>query len=99
MEWNLTIEHLDNLYDFQQQRCALSGAALTLDHGQNNGVDNGNASLDRIDSDVGYVVGNVQFVTKDINMGKQKLSNADFVEMCRQVALFNEQQGLFASAA
>ena len=44
------------------------------------------ASLDRIDSHKGYVVGNTQWVHTMVNMCKNKYAHAKFVEMCQAVA-------------
>ena len=43
------------------------------------------ASLDRIDSDFGYVEGNVKWVHKDINRMKGCLKHEDFVRLCSEV--------------
>lgn len=45
------------------------------------------ASLDRIDSDKGYIEGNVQWVCKWINIMKNGLDNDEFVHLCHLVAL------------
>lgn len=57
--------------------CAYTGRPLAF---------NKTASLDRIDSSVGYVVGNIQWVHKDVNMAKQSMSHESFVQMCLEVA-------------
>lgn len=44
-------------------------------------------SLDRIDSNKGYVEGNVQWVHKDVNMMKQSYSNERFIGICCMIAL------------
>jgi hypothetical protein len=85
IEWNLKIEDIDDLFDRQQGVCAMSGERLQFDHGQRNGWKNGNASLDRINNKLGYHIGNVQLVTKHVNMGKQGLAYEDFVLMCMRV--------------
>lgn len=90
LEWGLSISDIDALFERQQARCALSGALLTFDHGDGATAGPGNASLDRINSRHGYIAGNVQLVTKDVNMGKQCLTNEAFVAMCRAVALKQE---------
>lgn len=46
----------------------------------------GTASLDRIDSTKGYVVGNVQRVHKSVNMMKQSLPNHIFIDWCQKIA-------------
>lgn len=80
--WEIDTDFLDALIEQQDWKCALSGQALIFDHGERNGVDRGNASLDRIENAKGYIGGNVQFVTKAVNMAKQALSESDFIKMC-----------------
>ena len=45
----------------------------------------GNASLDRIDCGIGYEVGNLQWVHKEVNQMRGALSVDDFKRMCRLV--------------
>ena len=80
--WDLSIEAVYELYIAQEKVCALSGipigwAEVGVIH---------TASLDRIDSSLGYTLDNVQLVHKDINMMKQSYSNERFVELCKAVA-------------
>lgn len=81
--FDLTIEQMSDLFVAQDEKCALSGVALEFGSGPRPIT---TASLDRIDSSQGYVVGNVQWVHKHVNMMKQDHSDADFVEWCRKVA-------------
>ena len=46
---------------------------------------NANASLDRIDPNIGYKRDNIQWVHKDINRMKQHYPEVYFVEMCGKV--------------
>ena len=72
-----------SLFLAQDRRCALSG--LPLEFESKSGTEC-TASLDRIDSSVGYVEGNLQWVHKDINQMKMNLSDAYFIDLCRCVA-------------
>ena len=92
MEWGLNLSDIDDLFYVQGGKCALSGASLTFDHGEHAIAGLGNASLDRINSAVGYIPGNVQLVTKDINMGKQALSDEKFIAMCRSVVNYADRK-------
>ena len=47
---------------------------------------NNNASLDRIDSKLGYIEDNVQWVTSKVNMMKQHYTQEEFLEVCGNVA-------------
>lgn len=49
-------------------------------------------SIDRIDSNIGYEEGNIQWVDKRINMMKGSLSNEEFVELCTKVAEYNKKK-------
>jgi hypothetical protein len=44
------------------------------------------ASLDRIDSSLGYEEGNVQFICRFINLGKSSLSNTETITFIAQIA-------------
>lgn len=80
----LTIEEAWDLFLKQDRKCALSGIELIF---PNKGKDKSwTASLDRIDSSKGYVLGNVQWVHKDINIMKNKFDNQYFIEMCKKIA-------------
>jgi hypothetical protein len=43
----------------------------------------GTASLDRIDSKLGYNINNIQWVHKDVNTIKWDLSHDKFIEICQ----------------
>lgn len=91
----LTIEYLWNLFVKQNEKCALTGIDLTLPKDYRPGwVKKHNLSLDRIDSSVGYILGNVQWVCKDVNFMKQQLSEEHFVEMCRLVVQTQDEKAL-----
>lgn len=78
--WDIGFEDLADLLIRQDFKCALSGLPLEA-MGLNN-----NASLDRIDSCVGYVEGNVQWVLVEINMMKQQYTQDRFIELCCAIA-------------
>ena len=77
----ITIEFAWNLYLAQRRKCALSG--LLINFGSRWGE--GSASLDRIDSKFGYVVGNVQWVHKDVNRMKMDLDQQHFLQLCAAI--------------
>lgn len=83
-QFDITIEEIWNLFLKQNRKCKLSG--LELDFSQNLSKKKQSASLDRIDSKVGYVLGNVQWVHKDVNFLKNKYSEEYLLKMCKMVA-------------
>lgn len=48
------------------------------------------ASLDRIDSNEGYIVGNVQWVHLVLNRMKSNLKETQFIEWCNLVVKHNQ---------
>jgi hypothetical protein len=86
-ELNITIEYLWNLFNDQNKKCIFTGLELSLGDSQCRGR---TASLDRIDGSKGYIIGNVQWVHKDINMMKQKMSDNQFIYMCSLVARYRD---------
>jgi hypothetical protein len=69
----ITVDHLVELWEKQEGRCAISGVVLTH-HNDGRGHKEFNASIDRIDSQVGYIPGNVQLVALRVNTLKQTLT-------------------------
>jgi len=80
LELTVTKEFLWDLFVEQHRKCALSGEGITLIKGRDTSIQT--ASLDRIDSSKGYVVGNVQWVHKVVNILKNNLSDTDFLNWC-----------------
>lgn len=63
-----------DLFEIQKGLCALSGIELILDAPRAQIT----ASLDRIDSSKGYVLGNIQWIHKDINKMKNDMDEKTF---------------------
>jgi hypothetical protein len=80
-EINLDMEYLWNLFLEQDEKCAISGVSLTI-YPDSNKERLMTASLDRIDSNVGYIKGNVQWVHKRINRMKNVLSIEELKFWC-----------------
>ena len=79
-ELTLTIQEAWELFLQQDRKCALSGTSLQFPKRSKD--KSCTASLDRIDSSKGYVLDNVQWVHKDINIMKNKFDNQYFIQMC-----------------
>lgn len=84
--FELTVDDLQAQWDRQGGICALSGESLSVTKAEDR-----NASLDRIDSNSPYRPGNIQWVSKDVNIMKNALTEARFVEMCGKVFLHKTQ--------
>lgn len=92
-EFTVTIEYVWDLFLKQNRKCALSGAELTFDpYGCGKKYKETNkmtASLDRINSEKGYVPGNVQWIHKHINSMKNEFSQEKLIEYCKLIAKNN----------
>ncbi len=72
-EISITIEDLHELLKKQNNRCALTGIEF------NNDI---LPSLDRIDSNLGYIKDNIQLLLIKINIMKQTYSQKEFIKLC-----------------
>lgn len=82
IEFNVTIEELWELFIKQNRKCALSG--LEINFSLSKEIEK-TASLDRIDSSKEYVIGNIQWVHKHINMMKMDYDEKYFIELCKLI--------------
>lgn len=73
---DLTENYLKGILKKQNNKCALSGLSFDSET---------RISLDRIDATIGYIEGNVQLVTVEVNYAKQSMSNEEFIKLCKQV--------------
>lgn len=80
INWDVSFEYLAELLIDQDFKCALSGEDLDAMEVSND------CSLDRIDNSLGYVEGNLQWVTSMVNMCKQGYTQEEFINMCKQIA-------------
>lgn len=87
IELSITKEYIWDLYIKQNKKCKFSNIELTfLIDGKDRSF---TASLDRIDSSLGYIEGNVQWVHKDINIMKNRFTDDYFIKMCKLISESN----------
>lgn len=84
----ISIEDAWDLFLRQNGKCALTGLQLSFN---TTGGSEINASLDRIDSLKGYIVGNVQWVDKRINKMKMEFDQTEFIGLCRLITIKHEK--------
>lgn len=82
LSFEIDIEFVSDLAKKQCYKCNYSGLDLIF----NGDFKNITASIDRIDSSIGYLKENICWVHKDINMMKQQFTEVRFIEMCKLVA-------------
>ncbi len=89
--FKITKEQIWDLFEKQKRKCALSGLELQF------GIESKNkekkkectASLDRIDNTKGYVISNVQWIHKYINIMKRNHTQEYFIKICKQITINN----------
>lgn len=82
---SITIQDLQALWEKHGGVCALSGMPISLVV-QGRSRKGWTASVDRINSDVGYTVDNIQFVHKDVNLMKNHFREDYFINVCKKIA-------------
>ncbi|KAA0679435.1 hypothetical protein [Roseomonas genomospecies 6] len=89
IEFTITVDDLEAQWVAQEGRCAYTGELLGFPEVMNaRGMirTDFTASVDRRDSAVGYVPGNIQWVHKVVNIMKMDLPETVFIEFCVKVA-------------
>jgi hypothetical protein len=84
----LTIEEMWEKFITQNKKCALTGLPLIFSTKRD--ACDGNASLDRINSSLGYVIDNIQWLHKDINIMKNSHDVKYFIDLCKKVSDYNK---------
>lgn len=77
IEWNIGISEFAACFT---GTCALTGWEISMSY------DQATASLDRIDSQKPYDIGNIQWVHVMVNMCKNKYCQNQFIDMCKSIA-------------
>jgi hypothetical protein len=79
--FEIDIKSIWDLFIKQDRRCAISGVELCF----NKDVKLNTASLDRINSSIGYIINNVQWVHKDVNQIKMDFSEAELFKWIKTI--------------
>jgi hypothetical protein len=93
-EIEVTLQDLHQQWLKQNGRCSLTNEILKFgatEKERKTGFTT--ASLDRKDNEKGYLKDNIQWVHKDVNDAKGKLTQQRFIEICKEVTLheFNQR--------
>jgi len=87
-EFNITKEYIYSLFLEQGKKCALSDIEIYFPYKGTdlNFPERWTASLDRIDSRKGYIIGNVQWLHKHVNRIKNVFPEEYFISICKKIA-------------
>lgn len=83
IKFNISIENFWAAFYSQNKKCAITNLDIGF---KNNGFLTHTASVDRIDSSVGYEVDNIQFLHKNVNKMKWDFEQKYFIDLCRKVS-------------
>lgn len=96
LEFNITEQDIIDLYNRQNGRCAYTNEKLTricyTKVAGNKKINDFNISIDRIDSNKGYTVNNIQLVGAVINIMKNDMSDKEFKIMAEMITFANEHK-------
>lgn len=87
-DYNITLDDLLTQWLKQDGNCIYSG--VKLNHPKNGDNNITTASLDRIDSSIGYVKGNIQFISIACNYAKNNMTHEDMLTLCKIISNFNK---------
>ncbi len=92
LSFTVTREHILDLYKQQSGKCYYSGVDIRFaknrrdeDHGGRS------ASLDRVDSTIGYDEGNLKWVHKNINLMKWDIPENEFLRYIKKIVEFDKK--------
>jgi predicted CopG family antitoxin len=83
-ECNLDLPYLLNLWNKQEGKCIYTNIGMVLPDGRLKGT-MFTASLDRINSSLGYVKGNVQYTLTSVNFMKNNMSHEETKELIKLI--------------
>jgi hypothetical protein len=86
LEYSITPEYMWEIFQKQNGRCVYTGYMLYFRHfDEFNGPQEQTASLDRIDSSLGYVVENVQWIYKNLQFMKSNMNESNFLQLISDI--------------
>jgi hypothetical protein len=89
LEFNLTPKFLIELWESQEGLCAISGRKFDLQRPEKIETVKANApSLDRIDSNKGYLKGNVRFVCYQVNTALNAYGEQALLSLCKDILTY-----------
>jgi len=91
IDFFITKKYAWDLFLQQNKKCDISGIEIILEASYKY-KSNQTASIDRIDSNKGYIKGNIHWVHKDINRMKSTYDLYYFIEICKRISKYNESK-------
>lgn len=80
-DYDVDLEYLKELWDYQKN-CVYTGVELQLPKWKGINDPLYTASIDRIESDKGYIKGNIQFISITSNHAKNSMTHEQMIKFC-----------------
>ena len=80
---DITLEEIQQLWEDQKGKCAISGLPMTYEMGK--GRVHSNVSIDKKDPDKGYTISNIQLVCMAVNQMKSDMTTDTLIDYCRAI--------------
>lgn len=93
--FDVSKDYIFNLLEQQNHKCVYTGRHIFLPQETQKGLYT--ASLDRIDNNLGYIEGNLQWIHKDINRLKWKWSEEELLNMVKDIYNYKIKEVLHES--
>lgn len=84
--WNISLDYVVQMYVTQKGLCAVSGHPMVYKHHRPKWDDAFAPSIDRIDCNQGYMVGNVRLVCRIANFAMGNWGEAALIELAQAIA-------------
>lgn len=91
-DFSLTRQQVFTLFVRQGFRCALTGMKFSFEKLPRSRVQPWAPSLDRLDSDQGYIIENVRLVTTMANLAKNRFGDDEFYRMCSEATTYRHER-------
>jgi len=88
LAYKITPEHMWDLLEKQEFKCALTGIPLVIGKIKTSQL---TASLDRIDNKEGYVPGNLRWVHKRVNIMRMNMTDEELIQWCALIVDYNKK--------
>lgn len=90
LSFEITIQEAWDIFENQNKKCALTGIPIMFS--EKYGDNKQTASPDRINNNLGYTKNNFQWVHKDINIMKGKLTEEMLIYYSQKIVKWNENE-------
>jgi hypothetical protein len=85
-DYNITLDDLLTQWNEQKGICPYTGIKLVQPKDATDEIIYNKASLDRIDSSLGYIKGNIQFISASANYAKSSMTHEEMITFCKLIA-------------